>query len=146
MNFHCKCSRQQRRRRTFHSKVVGLVMSFTKITTTPFGLLDYRKTTTRQRTRNQKVSIEFINLLSMSFSTVLSKHEKVKSLSFHEIMGPVILIGNAFSIFPVTGIFSRSADNLKFRIFSPITIYAIVVQFASCSSWCFCSFFYRRQG
>lgn len=63
--FHCKCSRQQKRWRTIHSKVVVLAMSFTKITTAPFGklLLDYGKTTTRQRTRNQKVSIEFINLL-----------------------------------------------------------------------------------
>lgn len=62
----------------------------------------------------------------MSFSTVPSKHEKAKS--FHEIIGPVILIGNAFSIFPVSGIFSKSAENLKFRIFNPITIYAIIIQ------------------
>lgn len=55
-----------------------------------------------------------------------SKEDKVKS--FHDLIGPVILLGNIFSIFPVSGIFSKNGQNLKFSFFNPITIYSIIVQ------------------
>ncbi|KAL7038084.1 hypothetical protein ACKWTF_009448 [Chironomus riparius] len=49
--------------------------------------------------------------------------------SFHEVLAPVIAIGNVFSIFPVAGIFSKNVESLKFRIWYPITIYSIIVNF-----------------
>lgn len=58
---------------------------------------------------------------------VLGKDETVKS--FHATLAPVILLGNIFSIFPVAGIFSKNVENLKFRIFYPVAIYSIIVQF-----------------
>jgi hypothetical protein len=38
------------------------------------------------------------------------------------------VLGNVFSIFPVSGIFSKDAVNVKFRFFYPITIFSAVVQ------------------
>jgi hypothetical protein len=49
--------------------------------------------------------------------------------SFHEILRPVIFLGNIFSIFPVSGGLSKKADNIKFRFLYPITIYSMIVQF-----------------
>ena len=61
------------------------------------------------------------------FLTAFAKHERAKSL--HEILGPVIVVGNIFSIFPVQGIFSKKIENLKFRIYYPVAIYSSIVQF-----------------
>lgn len=39
------------------------------------------------------------------------------------------MLGNIFSIFPVSGMFSKNAENLRFRLYNPITIYSIIIQF-----------------
>lgn len=38
-------------------------------------------------------------------------------------------MGNIFSIFPISGIFSKSSEKLKFRLLYPIAIYSMIVQF-----------------
>lgn len=109
-------------------------MSFTKFDA-QYGsqLLDYDTKTMRRRTSNQKSSSlisKFASLLfgcyCLLFCLVPVKSEKVKS--FHDTIGPVILLGNIFSIFPVAGIFSKSVENLRFKLFYPITIYSIIIQ------------------
>lgn len=67
------------------------------------------------------------NCLSFFLFTVHNSPEDLKS--FHEVLAPVIAIGNIFSLFPVAGIFSKNVESLKFRIWYPITIYSIIVNF-----------------
>jgi Trehalose receptor len=60
------------------------------------------------------------------FSIVFRKNEIAKS--FHDILAPVIVLGNIFSIFPVSGIFSKDAKDVKFRFLYPVTMFSAVVQ------------------
>jgi hypothetical protein len=64
---------------------------------------------------------------SSSINQVPNKPEDLKS--FHEVLAPVIAIGNIFSLFPIAGIFRKNVDGLRFRIWYPITIYSIIVNF-----------------
>lgn len=73
-----------------------------------------------------KVNFQLFVLFCV-FYTVYNSPEDLKS--FHEVLAPVIAIGNVFSIFPVAGIFSKNVESLKFRIWYPITIYSIIVNF-----------------
>lgn len=89
-------------------------------------LQDYGKKTSRRRASKSqsRPNLSFpINLFSFR---VFGKHEKVKS--FHETLAPVILLGNIFSIFPISGIFAKSIESLKFRLLYPVAIYTMILQ------------------
>ncbi|KAG5679796.1 hypothetical protein PVAND_009334 [Polypedilum vanderplanki] len=82
---------------------------------------------------------------SLRSGTILdSKGSKLKS--FHEILTPVILVGNIFSIFPVAGLFSKNVSNLKFRLWYPVTIYSLLMNFCMVSEFGLLFLFLYRAG
>jgi hypothetical protein len=74
----------------------------------------------------------------------VSFNKRVKS--FPEILAPIIVLGNVFSIFPVTGVFGKNIDKLKFTIWHPITIYSIVVNFCLLSEFGLLFLYIHRVG
>lgn len=48
--------------------------------------------------------------------------------SFHQIISPIIIVGNFFSIFPIFGTCFKSFERVLFRIYNPIAIYSLVIQ------------------
>jgi len=81
-----------------------------------------------------KSNLNCLSFFMSLFFTVNNNPEDLKS--FHEVLAPVIAIGNIFSIFPVAGIFSKNVESLKFRIWHPITIYSIIVNFCLLVEFC----------
>ncbi|CAO1392085.1 unnamed protein product [Diamesa hyperborea] len=58
--------------------------------------------------------------------TVFHKSETVKS--FYEAIGPVVLLGQPFGLLPVSGFLHKNSSRLRFNIYSPISIYSLVLQ------------------
>lgn len=115
-----------------------------KSTRTEFGVqqFDYRKSLAR-RTGNSRTLI-FILFISSFFCAAAAKNGTAKSL--HEILGPVIVMGNIFSIFPTSGIFAQKVENIRFRIYNPIAIYSIIVQFCFMTELVLLFFFLSKSG
>lgn len=80
----------------------------------------------RRRPSKRKFLPDQPKTFQFSFLTVFKQNEPAKS--FHEILAPVIVLGNIFSIFPVSGIFSKDAKNVKFRLLYPVTMFSMVIQ------------------
>lgn len=83
--------------------------------------------------------------------TKINKNNNNKNIvesmkSYHEILQPVILMGNIFSIFPIAGIFTSDSTKLKFYLHYPVTIYAIIVLFAFTLELIFLMMFHYRAG
>ena len=53
------------------------------------------------------------------------KSSQVKIKSFHQAIGPILVIGQIFGLMPIQGILGKDIDSLKFRWISLRTIYSI---------------------
>lgn len=72
------------------------------------------------------VIVVYSKNFNFNFIKVFSKSERVKS--FHEAIGPVVLLGQPFGLLPVTGFLHPNTSRLRFNIYSPISIYSLVLQ------------------
>lgn len=51
---------------------------------------------------------------------------KLKHASFHSCIGIIIIIGQIFCLFPITGVLYKDVNRVKFKVFSIQTIFSIV--------------------